>query len=111
MSRRVAPGGMVDAADIMPERDLQETVRQIALAHGWDYSHVHDSRHSPSGFPDVVTIHEGMGRGLVAELKREGEEPTAAQRRWLALFRAMGWETHVWRPRDLDEIQRLLGGR
>ena len=108
MSRRVAPGGMVDAADIMPERDLQETVRQIALAHGWDYYHTHDSRHSDEGFPDVIAIHEGMGRGLVAELKREGEEPTTAQRRWLALFGAMGFETYIFHPSDIDRIIEVL---
>jgi hypothetical protein len=63
----------------MPEKALQELTRQAAGLEGWLYFHVWNSRNSPSGYPDVTAV---RGSRLVcAELKRRGQEPTAAQQR------------------------------
>jgi Holliday junction resolvase len=91
----------------MPERELQELMRKTATLQGWHYFHVWNSRHSPSGFPDVVAIRQE--RLIAAELKRAGQDPTPAQTRWLEAFRQVQViETYVWRPRDLDHVLEVL---
>ena len=46
---------------------------------------------------------------VVAELKQDGQYPTEAQQAWLDDFARMpGIEAYVWRPKDWDEIARIL---
>lgn len=80
----------------------------LAKLRGWVWYHTHDSRRSPAGFPDLVLV---RGRRLVfAELKREGEKPTAEQQRWLDALAATGAvEAYLWRPSDWEEIEQTLG--
>lgn len=60
-----------------------------------------------AGWPDLFLFRDD--RLIVAELKREGEDPTPEQQGWL---RAFGRVRHIlvaiWRPRDVDEVTRLL---
>jgi hypothetical protein len=59
-----------------------------------------------AGFPDLCMV---RGRRLLfVELKRERGRTTAAQREWLAALVLTGAETAVWRPSDLEEVQRVL---
>ena len=59
--------------------------------------HTHNSKHSPSGFPDLVIA----GRWVMyRELKRQKENPTKAQREWIAALEAAGADVDVWRPAD-----------
>lgn len=101
--------------DMNERRDLQEHVRQAAAWGHWLYYHTHDSRNSPSGFPDVVAIRDDQL--VVAELKREGFGPTPAQYRWLAAFKILeallpdNIHVYVWRPSDLDQIDTVLLGK
>jgi hypothetical protein len=61
--------------------------------------HTHDSRHSPSGFPDWVCA--GPGGVLWRELKRESGKLTTAQLGWLQALTGAGQDAGVWRPADL----------
>jgi len=86
------------------EKQWEGEVEGILRTFGWSVYHTHDSRHSASGFPDVVAIRARNADVLVAELKRETEDPTPEQLEWLRLFDLIGVDGYVWRPRDVDEV-------
>jgi hypothetical protein len=91
----------------MSERELQEMLRKAALLGQWHYYHVHNAKHSPSGFPDTVCVRDG--RLVVAELKRTGEIPTPEQTAWLGAFRQVRQvDVYVWTPDNLDEVMEVL---
>lgn len=96
----------VDVALVEAERDFLQAVIDAAKLLGWAAYHVHDSRHSAAGFPDLVLIHPP--RLVVAELKRDGEEPTAAQSAWLEAFTRCGVDAYLWRPADWPAIRVIL---
>lgn len=62
-----------------------------------------------AGVPDVL-VFEPLpyedGFGVAIELKAGENQPTPAQREWLADLEARGWRCHV--CRTLDEVHRLL---
>ncbi len=98
-------------AAAMSEDDLQECVRQLCRALNVPYFHVHDSRRSPDGWPDVVAA---VGQHLLfRELKTMTGKPTPAQLRWLeALSRVRVVSTGIWRPdswRDGSIVATLQG--
>ena len=99
------------------EAELQRTVIEMAQALGWRVAHFRPALTSRGwrtpveadgkGFPDLVLCRKP--RVVFVELKRDGAMPTADQRLWLnAFYGGPGVETYVWRPRDMDEIKRLL---
>ncbi len=111
------------------EHSWQLTVVDAAIARGWRVFWIPDhlyklaarelkrSRRSERvmsvpGWPDVVCVRvgsDGVGRCVVAELKSERGYPRSEQRAWLdALGRCPGIEAYLWRPRDLDEVLRVL---
>jgi len=84
----------------MSENELEEHMRRIlADLPSVRWYHTHDSRRSPSGFPDLVAV--GPGGVLFRELKREGKKPTVSQAAWLAALRGAGQDAEVWRPSSL----------
>lgn len=106
-------------ADVVYEKDLAKFVADTARLFGWMRYHTHDSRHSPSGFPDEVLLRSP--RIIFAELKRQGSKPKPAQQAWLdelADFAARApripeapypsVEVYIWRPSDLDRIVEIL---
>jgi hypothetical protein len=91
------------------EKDLQETVRDLARVLGWKYYHTHDSRHSPDGFPDCILINPRTGHMMVWELKREKEELKPAQASWLNAFTTIRMITvGVVKPSNLDDSIHLM---
>jgi hypothetical protein len=91
-------------AAAMSENDLHVSVtsgtrRKPGLCEllGLKWYHTHNSKHSPSGFPDLVITGR---RTIYRELKREGEDPTEAQEEWIAALKAAGDDVDVWRPSD-----------
>lgn len=110
----------------MSEDELFENVRDYCKAGGWWMYHTHDSRKSTPGWPDVVALRAGTL--LIAELKRQREQPTPPQTLVIGLLRDVvdsvrgnalrsghtaGTEdlpvqVYVWRPSDLPDIQRIL---
>ena len=62
----------------MPEAEIQERLRVIAVALGWGYYHTQRSRYSPSGYPDTTLWRPP--RLAYVECKRAGRVPTSVQR-------------------------------
>jgi hypothetical protein len=80
---------------------------------GWSHRyHTHDSRHSASGFPDLVLVR--VPRVVFAELKADDapRRLPLAQASWIAaLERCPGCETYIWRPRDWPKVVDILSRR
>jgi len=89
------------------ERDWMQLVIDFARLQGWLVYHTHDSRRSPSGFPDVICV---RGDRLVAlETKTTLGRVTRAQLRWMDALRGVpGVEAWVARPDDWDAIEEVL---
>lgn len=87
-------------ARTMTEAELDNAIQCIVkdLPQVMRY-HTHDSRRSPSGFPDLVLC--GAGGVLFRELKRQVKKPTPAQDEWLCALTDAGQDAGVWRPSDL----------
>jgi serine/threonine protein kinase len=83
----------------MPERDLQEQVRQLCAGLGLYHYHPHNSRHSAPGWPDSTII--GRGGILHRELKTEHGSLSPEQRHVGELIRQAGGNWRLSRPRDL----------
>lgn len=60
------------------------------------------------GFPDLILAHFGTQRLVAAECKVGSGRVEPDQKSWLALFKAAGIETYVWRDTDTDAIIDLL---
>jgi hypothetical protein len=91
----------------MTERDLERYVADVAKAFGWKRYHTWLSKHSAAGFPDELLVR--APRLVVAELKSERGKLTAEQASWLAeLAQVPGVEAYLWRPADMDAIERTL---
>jgi hypothetical protein len=89
------------------EEEFQSTVNSMARAFGWRYYHTYDSRMDNPGFPDLVLTRDG--RIVFAELKIQKGRASEAQKGWLeALQENEQVEVYLWRPSDLDEIERIL---
>ena len=88
------------------EAQFQENVRQAALTLGWKFKHDWRSEHSVEGWPDCFLLRGN--RSLVLELKKEGEDPTPAQREWLAAFNDAHIEAWVVRPSDFEWLLEKL---
>lgn len=102
---------MTEARDVLQstitEGELQGFVVTLARLHGWLAYHTYDSRRSEAGFPDLTMVRDG--RIIFAELKSEKGKVTAAQQRWLDwLAKSSAVEVYVWRPSDLDDLDRIL---
>lgn len=92
----------------MTEKDLMQTVRDIARLYGYLEFHPYDSRRSTPGWPDCTFVHPTWGRLLFRELKTATGKVTPAQQAWLDALQVAGQDAGVWRPADLDSgrIQR-----
>lgn len=100
-------GRPTTAPALKTEKQFQEALRQLAVAHGWLYFHVWDSRKSPPGFVDTVLVKDT--RLVLAELKLPGKQPTPPQQMWLdALGQVEQVITRVWRPEDWGDIEAIL---
>jgi len=63
------------------ERQLQDAIKQAALANGWLFYHTHSSIRSDPGFPDCVCVRGGSV--LVFELKAQKGRVSPQQRAWI----------------------------
>ena len=88
------------------EKQFQGQVEEFLKLFRWKYYHTWNSENSEEGFPDVIGLRPP--RLLVAELKKEGEEPTPAQWDWLDWFSLVGTEVYVWHASDIDEVMKIL---
>lgn len=94
------------------EAQFQQAVEGELTRGGWRWFHDRDSRRSPRGFPDICAVRGG--RLVFAELKTEKGGFEAEQPLWLEDLREVGrWpaervEVYVWRPRDWEQIEKVL---
>lgn len=98
------------ASHLETERDFQQRVVEYARIKGWLVYSIPDSRRATlSGYPDLTLI-RGFDRRLVfAELKRDKGRLSDAQENVLETLRRIGrFEVYVWRPRDWDDVVRIL---
>ena len=95
-----------EPAEPLSEKQFQVSVVKEAKRLGWRVFHVHDSRKSEAGFPDLVLLRGP--RQVVAELKVGSNKPSAAQLNWLEWFADAGVENHVWYPADWPKIMERL---
>jgi hypothetical protein len=92
---------------VVPEKEFQDSVVELALTRRWRVWHDNDSRRNAAGLPDLLLVRPP--RVVFAELKAERGRLSAEQERWQEeLGRCPGVEVHVWRPSDWDEIERTL---
>lgn len=93
------------------ERKWQDTVVGICHARKYLVFHTHDSRRCTPGFPDLILIHPGKKRMVVAELKTVSGQIDEAQQIWLHGFSQVATrpQVYVWRPGELEEINNVLG--
>ena len=91
------------SVNYIAEQDFQRTVIDMAQAFRWKVYYVPDSRRSPSGYLDLTLARNGIIHFW--ELKSQKGRITPAQQEWLD---ALGPWARVYRPSDLDEIERQL---
>lgn len=96
----VKPG--IKTAPKMSERELQDAILDYATLRNWRTYHTFDSRHSSSGFPDIILCRRE--RLLAIELKSDTGRITGEQLAWLGSFADAGAETYVWRPADWPDV-------
>src|SRR6266567_6912459 len=82
----------------MPERELQENVRQLCAGLGLFHYHPHNSARSEPGWPDSVII--GPRKVIFRELKSQSGTVTPEQARVGQMLQRAGQSWKVWRPSD-----------
>jgi hypothetical protein len=109
-------GGQAPAGPpAVSEAAFQAAVVRVAKSCGWAAMHVHDSRRSPAGFPDLVLVRPPSatqpGTALFWELKSADGVVTLAQAHWLRLLcQVTRVEADVWRPEEMATmVERLRG--
>ena len=97
------------------EADWLRTVTDYATLRGWLWTHFRPAqtdrgwRTSLSGYPGFPDIFAVRGnRVVVVELKSMNGRLTEGQREWLDRLSLTGIETHVFRPSDWSEVERVL---
>lgn len=97
---------------------LQAKVMDMARLFGWRRAHFRTAYQpgagkwvtpmsGETGFPDLVLLRPP--RLIFAELKSDVGRLTSQQKEWITdLSQIEGIEVYVWKPKDLDEIQRIL---
>ncbi len=101
------------------EAVFQEQVVELAHMLGWEHMHVRRSigkgrswttATNVAGWPDLVLWSERQCRVIAAELKSQTGKATVEQLDVLTSLGRAGVESFLWRPSDLDDIQRILTG-
>ena len=103
--------GQPDPLPALTEAVWQGTIMRVLKDAGFMTYHTHDSRRSPSGWPDVAAIKPTGGTLYLCELKTETGIVSQAQAAWLeALGGCTGVVAEVWRPSMLQEVVDKLRG-
>jgi hypothetical protein len=95
---------------LVTEKAFLDQVLGAFRLHKWRAFHVHDSRRSVPGFPDVVAVHRGQHRVVWVELKTERGRLSDAQLAWGEALLAAGHEFYVWRPSSWPSAERVMRG-
>ena len=101
--------------DHISEETFTAQVVNIAMWFGWRVMHQRPARTKTGwrtaimghkGFPDIIALREN--RRLMAELKAGKGKTTDEQENWLGSARSADFEVYIWRPKDINEIERIL---
>lgn len=92
------------------EKTLMQSVLDLARLNGWLCYHVHDSRRSAPGFPDILAI---RGAELLAiECKSQRGKLTSDQERWLRAFAGVERVASLMvKPAGWDQVVEMLAKR
>ena len=88
------------------EREFQRQVVDLARLTGWKIWWVHDSRHSPKGWPDLILARPP--KLLALEVKSARGRLTREQDETLTWLAACGIEAAVVRPSDWEWVVATL---
>jgi hypothetical protein len=104
-------GVLAPVVPAVSEKAFMAAVVRLAREHGWLCYHVHDSRRSLPGYPDLTLVHPTRHVGIWAELKVEGGVVTLQQAHWIAaLGQVRETAAFVWTPEDWPRIEERLKG-
>ena len=100
-------------AQAISEKELLQTVIELAEVNAWKCYHVFESakyaRRTSKGFPDLLLIRDG--KLIVAELKSEKGSLTNDQAQWLSEFEQCDRvQVFIWTPFSLldGRIEEVL---
>jgi len=96
-----------------PEEGFQRRVLEYARWMGWTLRyHTFDSRKSAPGFPDLVLVRAPRVVFMECKTDRAPAELPPHQKLWaFELLRCPGVEFYLVRPRNWQEIERILSRR
>jgi hypothetical protein len=104
----------------MSEATFQKQVLELAARYDWEVLHILPGAtkkgvwRSPIqgslgvGWPDLFLARAKDQRIIAAELKDEDGKATPEQMRVLGFLSGLGFEWHIWKPRDLPHIAVVL---
>lgn len=91
------------------EAVFQTHVTRLATQLGWALQyHTWVAINSKGGFPDLVMVNPRKKRVIFAELKTMTGTVSEAQQQWHDSLRESGQEAYIWRPDQMDEIEKVL---
>lgn len=94
----------------MGEQEFQNEVTDLADKNGWLWFHhpYECGEVVRRGWPDLILVHPRRKLLLFRELKWERRKLEPAQSTFLHALQAVGADAKVWRPKDRDEIVKVL---
>lgn len=109
--------------EAIPEKAFQKQVNELFERYRYEWYHANDSRRDRAGFLDSFAVGPRGAKApiiVIVELKTQKGRVRPQQQVWLNVLThiagiinpAVGREILVirlWRPSDLEEIERLLG--
>jgi hypothetical protein len=87
------------------EKQFQSQVVELATVLGWRVYHTWNSIHSVRGFPDLVLCRERL---IFVELKSDSGKLSSHQESWIESLKIAQSEVYVWRPKDFNEVVKIL---
>lgn len=108
---------MTNRYSLISEDAFTRQVMDLAHAYKWLVAHFRPAMNrrgqwstavqgDGAGFPDLVLLRQD--RLIMAELKSAKGKVSPAQQTWLNGLKRANVECYVWRPADIDEIERKL---
>lgn len=101
--------------DSISEAVFTQQIIELARWHKWRVMHQRPAMtkkgwrtaiQGHAGFPDLLLLR--YKRVIMAELKSATGRVTPEQDDWLTAAVNAGIEIYIWRPRDIEEIERIL---
>ena len=96
-------------ASSITEKAWQATVRRIAEVNGWhEASWTWNSRHSAPGWVDLFLLRSPRAVAIECKTDSPRSKVTLEQEATLSQLKACGIEAYVFRPSQVEELDRVL---